>query len=52
MPAVFLVLYLLAAACLLLAAFPRIAPRAEIRWGWLGMLFWLLVAILRAAGVS
>lgn len=52
MPAPFLVLYLAAGVCLLLAAVPRLAPKGEVRWGWLAMLLWLAVAVLRAAGVS
>lgn len=50
MPAIFWILYILSAACLLLAAFS--APSSRVSFGWLGMLLWLMVSVLRAAGVS
>lgn len=50
MSAIYLLLYVLALGCLLGAAFGAKAGRVQL--GWLGMAFWIAVAILRAAGVS
>lgn len=50
MPVAFLLLYIMGAVCLLGAALKVQSGPVEL--GWLGLLFWLVVTLLRASGLS